>query len=424
MASRRRRRLLHRVQPRPPHQARLVRWFVQHRRRAVERGLDVLVDLDGDSLPDKVSVDSNGNVKYRPNLGGPGDTTSGDGDRFGTEETIQGIDSLGRSSDLNIDLHFEAYPVLAIQVGGGFGFDFGDRYFEDVNGDGRVDFIKPGSAGNQTVFYNVLNDNGVPMFVDSSEASDLFDRLEVPLDDVHLHPRDCRGRRHRGSAGEHQPPHRHRPAVARPHTGTIRVEGTAELTAGAGYLGDGAQVTIEHGGTRRWPDTLDDILDETTTSRTHDIEFNVTAGQAVFFRLHVIDNASDDEVSWDPTVTYLDGLGGSTLSAVDDANGRSQVIFDASDDFTLFGRTGARTTLSEAGDITVTVDVNVLPALSDDLEIVVFHGRGDGTPNGERLGHHRSGHYWAGERFGRADHHRARHQRGRRRNARHERRLR
>ena len=115
--------------------------------------VSILVDLDGDSLPDKVWVNSSGTVMYRPNLNGPGSVQTGDS-WFGEAQTITGIDSLGRSSDLRIDIHFEAYPVVAIQVGGGFGFSFGDRYFEDFNGDGRVAFIKPGSSGGHTVFYN------------------------------------------------------------------------------------------------------------------------------------------------------------------------------------------------------------------------------------------------------------------------------
>ena len=139
--------------------------------------VSTLVDLDGDGLPDKVWVDGGGTIYYRPNLNRPGATSADghtDGSWFGTQRSITGINSLGYASDLRIDVHFEAYPVVAIQVGGGFGFSFGDEYFEDVNGDGRVDFIKPGSAGAHTVYYNVLDANGVPEFIDSSLAGRAF----------------------------------------------------------------------------------------------------------------------------------------------------------------------------------------------------------------------------------------------------------
>ncbi|MGD8805602.1 MAG: SpvB/TcaC N-terminal domain-containing protein, partial [Chloroflexota bacterium] len=288
--------------------------------------VSVLVDLDGDSLPDKVWVNGGGTVMYRPNMNRPGALKTGDS-WFGPAQTITGIDSLGRSSDLNINLHFEAYPVVAIQVGGGFGFSFGDRYFEDVNGDGRVDFIKPGSTGGHTVFYNVLDDNGVPMFIDSSLADQLVDRLEVPLDAFDSTLANAPGEGVEDLLVNTSPRIDTVRRWLAPHTGTIRVQGTAELVTGDSYRGDGAQVTIENGGGQQWTA----ILNKDTISSTHDIELDVSAGEPVWFRLHVIDNAADDEVSWDPTITYLNGPNGSQLSAALDANGRSQVAFDASE---------------------------------------------------------------------------------------------
>ena len=335
--------------------------------------VSTLIDLDGDGLPDKVWASDDGTVMYRPNLNVPGSTKTGDS-WFGAAQTITGIDSLGRSSDIRVDLHFEAYPVVAIHVGGGFGFSFGDRYFQDVNGDGRVDFVKPGASGGHSVFYNVLVDD-IPTFVDSAIATE----LEVPLDPfvsdlanaqipevadllVNTSPRIDTVRR-----------------WLAPHTGTIRIEGAATLTAGAAYRGDGAQVTIEHGGSQAWTR----ILDAAAPSQAHDEELAVTAGDAVWFRLHVIDNAADDAVDWSPSVTYLDGPGGAALVAAPDANGRSQTIYRSAEDFTLFGRSGARTGLSEPGDVTVDITVTVDPGgigLSDDLQIEVVHGHGDDTP--------------------------------------------
>lgn len=339
--------------------------------------VSTLVDLNGDGLPDKVFL-SGGKVYYRPNLNRPGGTRHTDNSWFGPAQTITGIDSLGKSSDIRIDVHAEAYPAVAIQVGGGFGFGWGDRYFEDVNGDGRVDFIQPGSGGGHTVYYNVLTrdanlaTDGVPTFIDSSLATQLADRLEVPLDAftsnlayagfaevekliVNTSPRIDTVRR-----------------WLAPHTGTIRIEGAVALPAS--YNGDGAQVSIEHDGAQKWKATLS----KAAPNANHDVELAVTAGQPVWFRLHVINNAAGDAVTWDPTVTYLTGPGGDSLTAAPDANGRSQTAFDASDDFTLFGRTGARTALTEPGPITVSVAVDVVdPAgLSDDLHVTVVHGHG------------------------------------------------
>lgn len=345
---------------------------------AVGHSTDVstLVDLDGDGLADKVWASSSGAVMYSRNLRRPGGSPQPDGTWFGASQPITSLNSVGQSTDLRIDVHFEAYPAVAIQVGGGFGFSFGDQYFEDVNGDGRVDFIKPGSGGAHTVFYNVLVD-GIPTFIDSALASELTDKLEVPLDGfdsdlasadieevtqllLNTSPRIDTVRR-----------------WLAPHTGTIRVEGSPALTAGAAYRGDGALTTIEHDATQLWTATLD----ASTTGTTHDVEVDVTAGQPVWFRVHVIDNAADDEVSWDPTITYTDLAGGVAAGdASPDANGRSQVVFDSSDDFTLFGRTGARTSLTEPGETTIDVTVTTVDEISDDLDVFVLHGRGDDDP--------------------------------------------
>ncbi len=66
------------------------------------------------------------------------------------------------------------------------------------------------------------------------------------------------------------------------------------------------------------------------------------------------------------------------VTAAVDANGRSQIQYIASQDFTLFGRTGARTALTDPGPLTVTVDVTTFDGgLSDDLEVLVRHGRGN-----------------------------------------------
>lgn len=338
-----------------------------------------LVDLDGDSLADKVWVTNSGTVMYRPNLNRPGVTAAKyENSWFGEAQTITGIDSLGQSRDLKVNVHFEAYPVVAIQVGGGFGFSFGDRYFADANGDGRVDFVKPGGSGGHTVFYNVLV-AGVPTFIDSSLASKLSDKLEVPLDAfdssaatesiaevaellVNTSPRIDTVRR-----------------WIAPHSGTIRVQGTAALPAGAPNRGDGARLTVEHGGAMKWKRTL--TAAEPTAQ--HDVTFGVSAGQAVFFRLHVIKNAADDVVDWAPKVTYTNFPASPAVAK--DANGRDQLVFDADADFTLFGRSGARTALSEPGPLTVKVKATTHAPLSDNLRVAILRGRGRGAATTAKL---------------------------------------
>ncbi len=130
-----------------------------------------------------------------------------------------------------IQLHFEAYPAVSIQVGGGFGFSFGDGYFEDVNGDGRVDFVKPGVAGAHTVFFNVLI-GGTPTFIDSSLANRLSDRLEVPLDEFNSTNADTPVAEVAELLVNTSPRIDTVRRWLAPHDGTIRVTGNVAFTAG------------------------------------------------------------------------------------------------------------------------------------------------------------------------------------------------
>ena len=342
------------------------------------REVSTLVDLDGDGLPDKVWVDGSGVVHYRPNLHRPGAVKTGNS-WFGTAQTVTGIDSLGASRDLRVDVHFEAYPVVAIQVGGGFGFSWGDRYFADANGDGRVDFIKPGQSGDQTVFYNVLNAQGVPTFVDSTLATG----LEVPLDAFSSTlattlPADVATLLTSNSPRIDTV----RRWVA-PFTGRVLVSGEVALTSGAEYRGDGARVSIEHRAKAVWDRTLTKAAPSADPGKLAIAE--VTAGEAVYFRLDVVDNAADDEVSWAPEVRYVDAAD-KEREWVADAQGRSQSSYAADDDFTLFGRNGARTSVPNTGtaDTTVQLTVTVDPTveLTDDLRITAKRGR-TGRPASE-----------------------------------------
>lgn len=353
--------------------------------------VSTLLDLNGDNLPDKVYLDGN-SVLWRPNLRTAEGAVKQGNTWFGPAQPVRlvngsnalpggALNSLGTSFDLKVNLQFEAYPIVAIQVGGGFAFSFGDVYFEDVNGDGRVDVVRPGGAGQHTVYFNVLI-GGVPTFIDSTLASALSGVLEVPLDAfsasssngavaevsellVNTSPRIDTVRR-----------------WIAPHRGIVRISGAVSLVAPNDYVGDGVQVSIESGGTQRWATTLD----KAASGASPTVDVDVAAGQAIYFRNHVIANASGDQVTWDPTITYTHvgepPPGAVPPTAAPDANGRDQLVYTASQDFTLFGRTGARTPLDQPGPLTVNVSVTTAPGgLSDDLRVVVRHGRGSDDDN-------------------------------------------
>jgi RHS repeat-associated protein len=315
--------------------------------------LSSLMDLDGDQLPDKVTLDGS-TVYWERNLS----ATSTTGNRFAAREALTGIESLGVSRDLRVDIHFEAYPVATIQVGGGFGFGWTVRYFDDVNGDGLVDFIKPDGAG-QVVYFGTMV-NGTPTYVKESVLTEVplapfdSDIASAPIDGIQdllvdSSPRIDTVRR-----------------WVAPFSGTVSVVGT--ITRDTDTPGDGTRVFVEHAGTQ----IFDAVLTETSASMSHILTRTVAKGDAIYFRVNAISNGSGDLVTWAPTITYVDGSG-TPLALPVDANGYDQGSYDAAGDFTTFGRSGGRTALVDAGPATLSVDLARAGALSDDVVVVARH---------------------------------------------------
>ncbi|WP_278234993.1 SpvB/TcaC N-terminal domain-containing protein [Isoptericola sp. AK164] len=324
-----------------------------------------LMDMDGDSLPDRVWVD-NGAVKYARNLSQPGDDLSVDDTRFGSERTIDEA-KLGTGTDFGVDLHAEFYPLVSIQVGGSFGFDWADRYFSDVNADGRPDLIKQGSDGWQ-VFFNILDpSDGSIEFVASSAGT------AVPMGDFSS---ELAAAEPEGVAELLEASAPRYDSVRRwvaPFDGTVDVTGTPTLAAGS-YDGDGVRVMIETlDTTPKRP--FDETLDGGSTSAAHDVSVTVDAGDEIFFRTHVIDNGQRDLVDWAPAIVYTSVSSGvSTSAPLLDAQGRDVFSYDAAEDFTLFGRDGGRTALSNPGEATLTVTLERTGLLTDDVKVVASHG--------------------------------------------------
>ena len=162
-----------------------------------------------------------------------------------------------------------------------------------------------------------------------------------------------------------------------PTDGTIRVEGTAELTAP--YLPGRRRPGDDR--TRRHPD-MDghpqncghtQRLPQNRVRRRPPATRSGSACTSSTTRLTTKSPGTrSSPTSTPPAATP------SAPRTTPTAAARS--VYHASEDFTLFGRSGARTALSEPGDITVNVTVNTLAGLSDDLEVIVFHGHGDDTP--------------------------------------------
>lgn len=332
--------------------------------------ITTLMDMDGDSLPDRVYVEGDA-VWYARNLSTPGADLTQHANRFDTAKKIVDERRIGAGTDLGFDLHAELYPVVGIQIGGSFGFDWADRYFSDVNADGRPDLVKQGSGGWQ-VYFNVLRSDGKIDFVPSSAGT------AVPLGSFSSTLANA-------AVGEVQelleasaPRFDSVRRWVAPFGGTVRVTGTATLVDAQDYAGDGVRVMVEAPGASAGPRLFDAVLDGGAASADHDVTLEVDKGQALYFRVHVVDDGAGDVVDWAPRVAYTD----QGAEAILDAQGRDERVYAVADDFTTFGRQGGRTGLPYPGEATLAVTLERTGLLTDDVAVVVRHGVNDGPGGG------------------------------------------
>src|SRR5262249_17783793 len=119
-----------------------------------DKGLLALVDVDGDSLPDKVFKNGD-SVRYRKNLSKPNGETRFD-DQLRTLD-LPGI--MGESSNA-LTLGIEGYlSGVAAQLDYVNTLATTSQYFSDVNGDGISDLVN-----GSNVLFGRIGPNGVPVY--------------------------------------------------------------------------------------------------------------------------------------------------------------------------------------------------------------------------------------------------------------------
>jgi RHS repeat-associated protein len=313
------------------------------------------IDLNGDSLPDKVWKDGT-SFKFRLNESGPDG-----GDTFSDWDNIGGsLPRLSRDTNVSFQLSVEAHLGVTLAVGIGGDVEIGDSYFTDVNADGLVDFVSSGS-----VYFNRLV-NDIPTFSTGStgtlvplpadggspsltvdEVADLQETLEAqspPVDTV---------KRWRA-----------------PFAGTVKLDAQVQMT-GVNSL-DGVRVAIQLDDAEVTAANL--LANGSTAFDTTIDDVHVAAGSEIFFRVGSVDDGANDEVAWDPTITYTAITGVSNLATVPlDANGLSQLVYDSSEDFTLAGRPNSQAVVPHDGMIRFEATVQKTAVTSDALTVVLEH---------------------------------------------------
>jgi RHS repeat-associated protein len=308
-----------------------------------------LVDLNGDSLPDKVWKER-GTIYWRENQGGPGGT-----EVFSDRRAMNSLPGLPEEESFGVSIGPEAYFFVGdAMYHHGWSFNKARSYFSDVNGDGMIDFVDNG-----TIYFNRLDTNKQPFFAPTSAGT------AVPITDQSISSAvNVDDSAYEAAARQRFPLQDTLRRWIAPWDGTVAINAPAVLRNAADSP-DGVRVAIQKNGGELWSAT---IPKGATGPRVPDIgSVPVAKGDRIYFRLQSVDDGAADAVDWDPIVTYTN------LEPALDANGLDVSRFVASEEFTLGGRTGIFTQMPLDGTVRLTGIVRKTAATTDDIRIVVEH---------------------------------------------------
>ena len=250
-------------------------------------GKNVLIDIDGDGLPDKV-FQSGGGLRYRKNLFG----TTGK-NVFGKSIAIKNIGEFSRSTSWSKSVNADAALDLVVFTPGVSYSKTWDNtetpvYFSDFNNDGLVDIAKNG-----TVWFNKIDADGVPTFTPSTTGTGnpiIGQNAEI---DKNFIP-DYKAIR--DSLEKEYPLHDVVRVWCAPFKGTVSISSKVEKTT---TYGDGIIYSIQ-----KEKNVLkkDSILGQGI--KQDNLTASVNAGDRIFFRLQSRYSGVADSVGWAPQITY------------------------------------------------------------------------------------------------------------------------
>ena len=274
-------------------------------------GKNVLIDIDGDGLPDKV-FQSGGGLRYRKNLFG----TTGK-NVFGKSIAIKNIGEFSRSTSWSKSVNADAALDLVVFTPGVSYSKTWDNtetpvYFSDFNNDGLVDIAKNG-----TVWFNKIDADGVPTFTPSTTGTGnpiIGQNAEI---DKNFIP-DYKAIR--DSLEKEYPLHDVVRVWCAPFKGTVSISSKVEKTT---TYGDGIIYSIQ-----KEKNVLkkDSILGEGI--KQDNLTASVNAGDRIFFRLQSRYSGVADSVGWAPQITYTQIIGNASSYL-----GQDFAHYDAEEDF-------------------------------------------------------------------------------------------
>ena len=320
-------------------------------------GLIALVDINGDGLPDKVFRQDD-RLYFRPNLG--------QDHAFGDKLAIQGIRdfSISKTSFNSVGFEANVAPVFV-------GYEnttertTTEAYFSDFNGDDLMDIAYKG-----TVYFNHLNEQGLPVFTTSSADTPSPIGAGAPLDNTlfEVDPAEVE------MLIDQNPLHDVVRSWEAPCAGIVTVSGTVSLLEDmsdeAAVYGrqDGVRVAIQHGGTERWSTTI--AGDDFTTKTPNGVgSIIVQRGDRIYFRVQSVFDGAYDQVRWDPVITYQN-----QDPDKEDPNEKPDFRYQASEDFLL--ASCQTTAMPTTGDVRIEGNFQK-PITTDDLVLSILRLQGN-----------------------------------------------
>ena len=274
-------------------------------------GKNVLIDIDGDGLPDKV-FQSGGGLRYRKNLFG----TTGK-NVFGKSIAIKNIGEFSRSTSWSKSVNADAALDLVVFTPGVSYSKTWDNtetpvYFSDFNNDGLVDIAKNG-----TVWFNKIDADGVPNFTPSTTGTGnpiIGQNAEIDKSFIPDY------KAIRDSLEKEYPLHDVVRVWCAPFKGTVSISSKVEKTT---TYGDGIIYSIQ-----KEKNVLkkDSILGEGI--KQDNLTASVNAGDRIFFRLQSRYSGVADSVGWAPQITYTQIIGNASSYL-----GQDFAHYDAKEDF-------------------------------------------------------------------------------------------
>jgi len=320
-----------------------------------------LVDLNGDDLPDKVFKSGSG-FSIRFNTSGPDGSTD-----FGSPVATPTLPGIAKEKADMTSYGPEVYTTVNAFTNHSDTFTEDTTYFSDINGDGFTDLVNNG-----TVLFNHLDANGVPTF--TANSGDTPVPIGAGALDSSALVQDFSAVKAQQDANN--PPVDVLRRWVAPYAGTVKVTGNVALVQDtsavrASYVGaDGVRVAIQKNTAELWSTSIG-ATDYTAKTPAGVASVAVSKGDRLYFRVGSQSDGAYDQVSWDPVIQYVNATTGAALAASPDANGLDAYHYQASQDFTLAGRSGSYVQAPLNGTVRLAGTLHKSAATSDSLTVQV-----------------------------------------------------